>query len=339
MKLICSKCHIAGDIGCNCGVKYLLRADGLAAAAAVAAVADPANVGKSNRTIARETGVSRQTVDRARSADSGPNGPDSAPTKTERAAAAIQANPEKSNRAIARELSIDPETVRQARKRMGAEPKASEARRASRPVGPSEPTYEQGYQQGRQDRLCDPDIYEKLLSVDDQKRLQLFFQACENKFEKKYQQDKKKLETERQQDKKKLRAEYDADAVAYHARKDAEYKLHMEEILPTFNEKYAQYNMVINSHKGVFSPSDYKKILACLHPDRIQDPVLKQQNNEAFRIFNEKRVVLQAEKEKLIDNGGLPKTRAEWEEAARKTTERRRANARARTSAKNAVMH
>lgn len=58
-KLQCSKCGATADAQCGCGVSYLPA--GSRAAAAVAA--DP---GKSNRALADDLGVSRETVRRAR---------------------------------------------------------------------------------------------------------------------------------------------------------------------------------------------------------------------------------------------------------------------------------
>ena len=94
----------------NIGFQYI-RAGELAAKV----VADQANAHKSDRAIARETGVSSKTVGLARRAAGIENPIDAGPTKVEKATAAIVANPEKSNRAIARETGVNERTVRRAR--------------------------------------------------------------------------------------------------------------------------------------------------------------------------------------------------------------------------------
>lgn len=107
MKLLCSKCGATGSIGCDCGVKYVRAGEYTARV-----VADPANARKSNRTIAKETGINERTVRRARSAATAAFAAPAAPDLVHEA---IKANPGKSNRAIARELGVDESTVRRAK--------------------------------------------------------------------------------------------------------------------------------------------------------------------------------------------------------------------------------
>jgi hypothetical protein len=66
-KLFCSECGAKAQAACNCGVHYL--AAGVAAALAVAEHPE-----KSDRAIAKETGIPRATLQRARKS-TGPNGP------------------------------------------------------------------------------------------------------------------------------------------------------------------------------------------------------------------------------------------------------------------------
>lgn len=60
-RLLCSKCGATGQMNCGCGVEYVKAAE-----FAARVVADPANVGKSDRQLAEEIGVSDKTVAKAR---------------------------------------------------------------------------------------------------------------------------------------------------------------------------------------------------------------------------------------------------------------------------------
>jgi hypothetical protein len=48
----------------------------------------------------------------------------------------------------------------------------------------------------------------------------------------------------------------------------------MDEIsLPHYAKELAELERLISSRKGVMDRITYRKILACLHRDRVQDPV------------------------------------------------------------------
>lgn len=79
---------------------------------------------------------------------------------------------------------------------------------------------------------------------------------------------------------KKLEAEFEA-------RVRAEIKRRIEEmVLPTYNREREEYRRVIAAHKGVVSRGDYRKLLACLHPDK------NQQFPEIFDLFRQLESVL-----------------------------------------------
>ena len=63
LRIVCSKCHAAGDAPCNCGAPFTYMRAGEIAAAAVARSPE-----KSDRAIAAEIGVSHPTVAKAREA-------------------------------------------------------------------------------------------------------------------------------------------------------------------------------------------------------------------------------------------------------------------------------
>jgi transposase len=63
--------------------------------------------------------------------------------------------------------------------------------------------------------------------------------------------------------------------------------------LPQYLKEISKLEHLIRNREGVMDRITYRKILACLHPDRVQDPALKKRYEEAFRLFTdlEKRVL------------------------------------------------
>jgi IS30 family transposase len=86
-------------------------------------------------------------------------------------------------------------------------------------------------------------------------------------------------------------------------------------------------NRIIGSHKGVFSRQDYRKILACLHPDHNSFQFAA----EALQAFSKQEKVLVKPEPPALDprTPPLPRTAADWQ-AARdaRTAELRAARAR-----------
>jgi hypothetical protein len=62
-------------------------------------------------------------------------------------------------------------------------------------------------------------------------------------------------------------------------------------VLPSLREREAIAMKIVQSHKGIMSREDYRKILACLHPDRV-DQELKERYEAAFHIFKSLEKVL-----------------------------------------------
>jgi transposase len=60
-KLLCINCGAKGEMGCDCGAKYVR-----AVTYAAKVIADPANAGKSARKLAEETGLAHDTFSKAR---------------------------------------------------------------------------------------------------------------------------------------------------------------------------------------------------------------------------------------------------------------------------------
>ena len=81
-----------------------------------------------------------------------------------------------------------------------------------------------------------------------------------------------------------------------------------EMVLPAYNKKYAEFERVIKSRKGIMSRVSYKKILSCLHPDRVQDAELKVRYEDAFNIFTKLEKVLLDESQSPTDFIKFPRT-------------------------------
>lgn len=63
--------------------------------------------------------------------------------------------------------------------------------------------------------------------------------------------------------------------------------------LPHYAKQMEDLERSITNRKGVMDRITYRKILACLHPDRVTDQAMKKRFEEAFRLFTalEKRVL------------------------------------------------
>jgi len=107
-----------------------------------------------------------------------------------------------------------------------------------------------------------------------------------------------------------------------------------EMILPHHAKKLADAQKIIETRKGVMPHADYKKILACLHPDRVPDE-LKVKYTEAFHILSNLEIVLCKEPETPSDAASFPRNYSEMmarkqEVSAKRRDKREHAVARAR---------
>jgi hypothetical protein len=96
-------------------------------------------------------------------------------------------------------------------------------------------------------------------------------------------------------------------------------------ILPRYKERVADADRVLKARKGVIDRATYRKIRACLHPDRVQDPELKARYEEAFNLFNNLESVLLDEKELPTPTLIIPTTLNELMKLKKKMAERRTA--------------
>ena len=100
-----------------------------------------------------------------------------------------------------------------------------------------------------------------------------------------------------------------------------------DDLLPNYRKKEEHYNIIISHRKGIMKRPEYRSILSCLHPDRIQDEHLKKRFAHAFNLFTKLEKLVLDEKESPTDLSSLPKTveelmkrRAEYD--ARRAAER-----------------
>jgi hypothetical protein len=138
---------------------------------------------------------------------------------------------------------------------------------------------------------------------------------------------RQKLELAIKQHKEKLSAQWQ---VALSAKVD---QLLLNSIGPRLRKEQEEARRVMKSRKGIMDRPGYKKILACLHPDRINqfiiDPKLRQDYNEAWHLFRAVEKLLLDEKNSPTEFIGIPKTAAEWDALKRQTSEARKTARRA----------
>jgi orotate phosphoribosyltransferase-like protein len=128
-----------------------------------------------------------------------------------------------------------------------------------------------------------------------------------------------KLEAAIRQHKRKLDFEFEARVLA-------ECKSRMDAIsLPHYAKELAELERSISSRKGIMDRATYRKILSCLHPDRVSDPLLKKRFEEAFRLFTELEKRVLDEKQSPTTFRKMPRTYEELMAMKRKVQEERRA--------------
>jgi hypothetical protein len=81
-----------------------------------------------------------------------------------------------------------------------------------------------------------------------------------------------------------------------------------EVTLPQYAKELGALERSIRERKGIMDRITYRKILACLHPDRVMDPVLKKRYEEAFRLFTELEKRVLDEKESPTQFRKVPRT-------------------------------
>ena len=95
--------------------------------------------------------------------------------------------------------------------------------------------------------------------------------------------------------------------------------------LPQYAKELGELERLISSRKGIMDRITYRKILSCLHPDRVADATLKKRYEEAFRLFTELEKRVLNEKESPTAFRKMPRTYDELMAMKRKVQEERRA--------------
>lgn len=98
-----------------------------------------------------------------------------------------------------------------------------------------------------------------------------------------------------------------------------------EVTLPQYAKELGALERSIRERKGVMDRVTYRKILACLHPDRVHDPALKKRYEEAFRLFTELEKRVLDEKESPTQFRKMPRTYEELMAMKAKVQAERRA--------------
>jgi hypothetical protein len=111
----------------------------------------------------------------------------------------------------------------------------------------------------------------------------------------------------------------------YNTRITQEVRKRIEASLTLYAKEREEFRHVIKARKGVMDRSTYKKILSCLHPDRMQDPSLKTQFADAFHLFSQLEVVLLDETQHETNFPPIPRTHEELMAAKAKVAAKRRA--------------
>ena len=85
-----------------------------------------------------------------------------------------------------------------------------------------------------------------------------------------------------------------------------------DDLLPLYRKKEQTYNLMIAKRKGIMKRPEYRAILSCLHPDRVQDADLKKRFEHAFNIFSKLEKIVLDEKESPTLGSDLPTTMEGW---------------------------
>jgi transposase len=86
----------------------------------------------------------------------------------------------------------------------------------------------------------------------------------------------------------------------------------IQKMLDQHNANAKHYEAVLKVRKGIMTRAEYRSILSCLHPDRVQDDILKKRYERAFNFFTDLEKLVLSEQDSPTVPSGLPKTAAEF---------------------------
>jgi hypothetical protein len=268
-KLVCSKCGAQGEMGCDCGVAYIRARD-----FAAAAVADPANAGKSNRKLADELGVSYKTIERARQESVGTF----VPTESR--------------------LGRDRKTYKARKPRTPVLDRAREIVRDR--VANAEPVnaHKVGKEHGISHVMIDQAVAAERVANEEQRKREAAVAEAALAAAPLSATAEQKLEAHKRKIERALNAEHDArmrgldEEVRQRVlNKNAEYRATLEEIRNRASHSEFYYNEMAHKFKPLFTPEQFMTVWRCLHPDSrrsVSDGVLA----EAFALFDARRLQL-----------------------------------------------
>jgi hypothetical protein len=249
VKLVCSVCGAEGKGSCRCNATYVPAGKRAAEAAA-------ANPNKSAREIAKETGVGKDTVRRARIKSVGANAPP--------------------DRVIGKDGKSYPT------KKRGA--KAPGVKQAQRSIDLHPDVWAQVKARADAQGIPASTLIGQLLtaSVDPEVDIKTLSKTAQEKLDAAIRQYKRKLDSE-----------YD---IRRTSEIDAHIKRIMPTLQAEKNAAYERektYREFLERQKKIFTPAEYKAVIRCLHPDSNPSSDVKA---EAFRLFNAKKFALTGEK-------------------------------------------
>jgi hypothetical protein len=96
-------------------------------------------------------------------------------------------------------------------------------------------------------------------------------------------------------------------------------------VLPSLRKREQRAFLIERTRRGIMNRATYRKIWACLHPDRVLDVELKERYAEAFNLFQKLEVVLLNEKEDPSPAPAMATTYEELRALRLKAQEERRA--------------
>ena len=93
------------------------------------------------------------------------------------------------------------------------------------------------------------------------------------------------------------------------------------------NATHGMYVRALDAVKGVLTKAEWLTVVKGVHSDRVQDPVLKRQCDEALALLNARRLLLIKKADRPAPPAGpKPTTAADWAAMKRAATAKRKAD-------------
>jgi hypothetical protein len=106
----------------------------------------------------------------------------------------------------------------------------------------------------------------------------------------------------------------------------AEYTAWINERLVEYHERAKLHDAVIERRNGIMTKKEYRSILSCLHPDRVQDAETKKRYEHAFNLFTAlEKMVLDESESPTPNSGSLPNSYQDWDAQKERVKAQRKA--------------